>query len=161
MGASLCPTAQDHTTVAVFTIKPNIAILSRNNTVYGRFTMLIMLAILGLMAKPHENPGVLLGRRIRALRNTKGWTQQELGERADINYKFLGEIERGQQNPSFNSLAKIAVGLELDLSELFRFEHEIADRKKVEARIRQITKTMPDDGLRQLLMVLRTLYPTQ
>ncbi len=154
-------TAKDHTTMAVFIIKPYIAILSRNNAVYGRFTSCIMLAILGLMAKSYENPGVLLGRRIRALRTAKGWTQQELGERADINYKFLGEIERGQQNPSFNSLAKIAVGLELDLSELFRFEHEIADRKKLEARIRQITKAMPDDELRQLLMVLRALFPTR
>jgi transcriptional regulator with XRE-family HTH domain len=42
----------------------------------------------------------------------------------NINYKFLGEIERGQQNPSFNVLTKIAEALKVDLPELFRFDHE-------------------------------------
>jgi len=48
------------------------------------------------MKKSHEHTAILLGRRIRSLRNAKGWSQQELGNEADINYKFLGEIERGQ-----------------------------------------------------------------
>lgn len=113
------------------------------------------------MEKSQEDTTVLLGRRIRSLRSVKGWTQQELGNRADINYKFLGEIERGQQNPSFGVLAKIATALEVELPELFRFEHEISDRNELEARIRQILKTIPDDALRQILMLLRVLYPVR
>lgn len=35
-------------------------------------------------------------------------TQEELGSKADISYKFIGEVERGQQNPSFDTLDKIA-----------------------------------------------------
>ena len=60
----------------------------------------------------------------------------------DVNYKFVGEIERGQQNPSFNVLVKIAAALEVELPEFFRFEHEISDRREIEARIRQILETM-------------------
>ena len=115
--------------------------------------------MLGSMKKSPENTKVLLGRRIRALRNVKGWTQQELGNRADINYKFLGEIERGQQNPSFDVLTKIAGALGVELPELFRFEQEVSDRKKVEVQIRKILETIPDDALRQVLMVIRVLYP--
>ena len=113
------------------------------------------------MEKSQEDTTVLLGRRIRSLRSVKGWTQQELGNRADINYKFLGEIERGQKNPSFGVLVKIATALEVELPELFRFEHEISDRNELEARIRQILKTIPDDALRQILMLLRVLYPVR
>ena len=116
--------------------------------------------MLGLMQKSVEDTNILLGRRIRSLRNIKGWTQQELGNRADINYKFLGEIERGQQNPSFDVLVKIATALEVELPEFFRFEHEISDRKEIEARIKKILKEIPDDTLRQILMLLRVLYPT-
>ena len=111
------------------------------------------------MRRSQEDAKVLLGRRIRSLRNIKGWTQQELGDRADINYKFLGEIERGQQNPSFNILVKIATAMEIKLPELFQFEHEILDRKEIETRIKHILKTIPDDVMRQILLLLRTFYP--
>jgi len=111
------------------------------------------------MAKAKERQVVLLGRRIRSLRVQKGLTQQELGEKADINYKFLGEIERGQQNPSFGILAKIATALGVELSELFRFKHEISDRKEIEILINQILKTLSDQDLRRAFLVLRVLYP--
>lgn len=117
------------------------------------------MAIIGLMEKFSKNEIVFLGRRIRALRNIKGWTQQELGERAGINYKFLGEIERAQQNPSFNVLVKIAMALEVNLPELFRFEHELFDRKKIETGIEKILKSVPDDNLRQIFLILQVLYP--
>lgn len=107
----------------------------------------------------NDNPLILLGRRIRNLRQAKGWTQQELGEYADMNYKFLGEIERGQQNPSFNVMMKIAKALGVEMAELFRFRHEIINRQEIEKRINQIVRTLPDDNLRQLLAVLQALYP--
>jgi len=111
------------------------------------------------MKKSYENAAILLGRRIRSLRESKGWTQQELGTQADVNYKFVGEIERGQQNPSLNVLVKIASALEVDLPDLLRFEHEASDRKEIESQIEKVLKTMPDTDLRQVLLVLRTLYP--
>ncbi len=76
-----------------------------------------------------------------------------------MNYKFLGEIERGQQNPSFGILAKIATALGVDLPELFRFEHEVSDRKEIEAWIDRILKPLSDQDLRQILLVLSVLYP--
>ena len=82
-----------------------------------------------------------------------------MGNQADVNYKFLGEIERGRQNPSFNVLVKVAGALGVELPELFRFEQEILDRKKVESRIREIIKALPDDAVRQILLLLRTLHP--
>lgn len=111
------------------------------------------------MGKTSDDIGVLLGKRIRSLRTTRKWTQQELGERADINYKFLGEIERGLQNPSFQILVKIADGLDIELPELFRLEQEITDRKYVLNRIGGIIESLDDENLRQVLLLLRVLYP--
>jgi len=145
--------------VVDFTIKPDISILSRRFTVYGGFILNQMPDILGFMDKLHEKTEVLLGRRIRTLRNMKGWTQQELGNQAEVNYKFLGEIERGQQNPSFNILVKIAAALEVELPEMFRFEQEVLDRNEIEARIKEILTTIPDDAIRQVLLMLQALYP--
>lgn len=133
--------------------------------------------IFNFMKKAGENRNaVLLGQRIRTMRTAKGWTQEKLGEMGNINYKFLGEIERGQQNPSFNVLTKIAEALKVDLPELFRFDnealvakglcdritgfdYEMFDRKEAEVRIKKILTTIPDDALRQLLLILHLLYP--
>ncbi len=111
------------------------------------------------MENAKENEKVLLGQRIRSLRNTKGWTQQKLGEHADINYKFVGAIERGQQNASFAVLVKISSALGVELPELFRFDGEAMDRKDVETQIEQILQSLPDEDLNRMLSVLRVLYP--
>lgn len=122
---------------------------------------MIKLGILNIMQKQKETKTVLLGRRIRSLRTQKGWTQQELGDNADINYKFLGEIERGQQNPSFGILTKIASALKVELPELFRFEHETIDRKEIENRIARILKDIPDEDLSRIFLIFQVVFPTQ
>lgn len=61
-----------------------------------------------------------LGKRIRELRKLKGLTQEELGEKADLSYQFVGEVERGKVNISFDSLLKIARALEIDIGNFFR-----------------------------------------
>jgi len=71
------------------------------------------------MEKHRGNKRILLGRRIRVIRKAKDWTQEKLGAKADVSYKFIGEIERGQQNPSFDTLVKIADALEIELFDLF------------------------------------------
>ena len=82
----------------------------------------------------------LLGQRIRYLRNLRSMTQEQLGDKADVNYKYLGAIERGEKNPSADNLAKIAGALDVKLNELFIFEHEIEDI--------QLLKKMIDDLLK-------------
>ena len=118
-----------------------------------------MLDIVGFMENIDENMNILLGRRIRTLRTEEKLTQQELGEKADINYKFLGEVERGQQNPSFQVLVKIAAALNIELPELFRFEQEITDRKELIKRVNEIINSLNDENLQQALMSLKILFP--
>ena len=63
-----------------------------------------------------------IGRNIRVLRKAQGWSQEALGERADLSYKFVGEIERGLVNPSLDSLMKIANVFNVEVAELFLSE---------------------------------------
>lgn len=57
--------------------------------------------------------------RIIELRGQRGWSQEELGARSGLTYKFIGEVERGQKSPSLDSLARLAEGFGLDIVELF------------------------------------------
>jgi len=51
------------------------------------------------------------GKRLRLHRKQKGLTQQELGDRAGVSYKYLGEVERGEKNPTVIVILKIAAAL--------------------------------------------------
>lgn len=62
-----------------------------------------------------------VGRNIREKRKVKGLTQEELAEKADINPKFLGKVERAETNVSLLTLLKICDGLGISLCELFAF----------------------------------------
>lgn len=61
----------------------------------------------------------LVGDRIRFLRKTKGWSQEELGEYAALSHKFIGEIERGTVNPSLDTLLGISKALQVEIAKLF------------------------------------------
>jgi transcriptional regulator with XRE-family HTH domain len=93
------------------------------------------------------------------LRTQIGWPQQEQGDRADINHKFLGEIERRQQNPSFSILTKIASALGVGLPELFRFEQETANREEIQNRLARLLKDIPDNDLSRIFLIFKVLYP--
>ncbi len=64
----------------------------------------------------------LLGLRVKHLRQLRGYTQEQLAERIDINAKYLSSIERGVENPTLGLLIRLARGLQVDLYELFQFE---------------------------------------
>lgn len=60
-----------------------------------------------------------LGANIRELRLRRKLTQEALGERSGLSFKFIGEVERGMGNPSVESLAAIARALDADVADLF------------------------------------------
>ncbi len=63
-----------------------------------------------------------LGERIRELRRAVEITQEELGEKAELNYKYIGELERGKVNVSLDSLTRIADALKVKIGDLFSKE---------------------------------------
>ena len=60
-----------------------------------------------------------LGHRIRKYRKAKGFTQEELSVKCNLHPTYIGQIERGEKNPSVESIYKICRALELRTSVLF------------------------------------------
>lgn len=63
-----------------------------------------------------------LGKRIRESRIKKGYTQQNLAERADIGVVYISEIERGIKIPSLNIFIKILDALDVSADYILRDE---------------------------------------
>jgi len=59
-----------------------------------------------------------LGQRIRMRRKSLGWTQEDLADRAMLDRSYMGGIERGERNITFNILCQISAALRCDVASL-------------------------------------------
>ena len=61
-----------------------------------------------------------LGQIIREKREALGLTQIEVAEKAGLDRNYIGMVERGERNPSYLSLIKIAAGLNMSVDQLIK-----------------------------------------
>ena len=61
-----------------------------------------------------------LGKIIKSKRESKGLTQLELAEKSGVDRNYIGMLERGERNPSYLSLLKIAKGLNVQVYNLIK-----------------------------------------
>ena len=99
---------------------------------------------------------VKVGKRIREVRKAQGISQQELGERANLNYKYIGGVERGERNPSVESLVKIAKGLKVDVGDFFNVDDDRQLSEK-ERTYHQIIGLLGDKSTKELKLAKRML----
>jgi transcriptional regulator with XRE-family HTH domain len=60
-----------------------------------------------------------LGQRIRELRTELGYSQEGFADKCGVHRTFMGTIERGESNLSFQNIARVAATLHIPLSTLF------------------------------------------
>jgi len=68
-----------------------------------------------------------LGCRIRALRTSRGVSQEKFSELAGISPTYLSEVELGKTNASIGIFEQIASGFGLSLSELVAVDGDEGD----------------------------------
>lgn len=61
----------------------------------------------------------VLGRRVKALRDAKSWSQERLAEAAEMDRSYIAGIEVGARNPSVKALERLASALDVGIGELF------------------------------------------
>ncbi|MEN9849270.1 MAG: hypothetical protein RL368_2010 [Pseudomonadota bacterium] len=66
-----------------------------------------------------------LNKRIKFLRNIKGWTQEDMAEKLKMSVIGYGNIERGDADIALSRLEEIAKLLGVELQELFNSQGKI------------------------------------
>jgi len=66
-----------------------------------------------------------LGEKLRVLRNRRGLTLRQLGDMLEVNYGYVGKLERGEKIPSLPTLFKIATIFGVSADQLMRDDLEI------------------------------------
>ncbi len=68
---------------------------------------------------PSTDPRALFGKRVRALREERGWSQEELAERAHLHRNYVGGVERGERNISLLNIVELAHTFRMRTAKLF------------------------------------------
>jgi XRE family transcriptional regulator, fatty acid utilization regulator len=69
-----------------------------------------------------ESASLLLGIKIKKLRQEKGLTLSEFAAKAELSVSYLSEIEQGKKHPKLEKMISIAKGLGLSYNELAHLE---------------------------------------
>lgn len=59
-----------------------------------------------------------IGKKIKEYRKINNLTQENLGEKAGLHYSYIGQVERGEKEPSLKSLINIAEALGVGVDKL-------------------------------------------
>jgi len=61
------------------------------------------------------------GKRVRQLRENKGWSQERFADECGLHRTYVGGIERGERNPTLKNIYAIAKALGVTLKVLVDF----------------------------------------
>ena len=90
-----------------------------------------------------------LGAVLRQLREAQGLSQEGLGLAADVDRTYVGAVERGEQNPSFENLWQLLHALGVGWTELGRaLDAEPALRARPRTRRDAPTRSAATRGAR-------------
>lgn len=59
-----------------------------------------------------------LAHRIKVLRNSRGWSQEVLGEISGLNRSYIGAVERAEHNIGLDNIQRIAAALDVSIAYL-------------------------------------------
>ena len=64
---------------------------------------------------------ILVGKRVKELRNKLGISQEELAARAELDRTYITSVECGKRNISIVNIERLANALKVSLHEFFSF----------------------------------------
>ncbi len=65
-----------------------------------------------------EDVRLRFGKRVRELRQIRGFSQEALADLAELHRTYIGGIERGERNVSLKNIEAIANALSVSMGEL-------------------------------------------
>jgi transcriptional regulator with XRE-family HTH domain len=105
--------------------------------------------IRGLYDLPNIHLKTVLAKNIKKLRSAKGFSQEELAEKAKVSLTYIGMIESGLRNASFKTIEQIAEALEIEAPKLFEIKDNSS--KSPASKVKEGIKILFYDFVRDAL----------
>lgn len=97
------------------------------------------------------------GKKVRDLRKAQGLSQEELAEKADLHYTYVGGVERGERNLSLKSIERIASALKIDIRTLFALQLSEKSDAKSKELISDINDLLLTKDIKILHLIMRII----
>ncbi len=104
------------------------------------------------------NEAELFGQLLRATRKTRKMSLADLAEKVDKSAKYLGRLERGESQASFELIIALANTMNVSPSAFFDFESIQADQKMVKEQFRQLLQRQEGQQLLKAYRVLKLIF---
>lgn len=96
-----------------------------------------------------------LATQMKFRRKQMGISQEELALQTGLSLSLIRGIERQAANPTLSSLEKIAGAFGISVAELFNFNNELEDTKKITHVMVKELRQLPPEKLRLMLQFIR------
>lgn len=83
-----------------------------------------------------------IGENLKTIRKARGYSLDQVSDLTGVSKAMLGQIERGESNPTVSTLWKIARGLQISFSSLIKEE----DSDVTVVKLKQITPVTENNG---------------
>lgn len=105
-----------------------------------------------------EDIRVAFGQNLKAMRKKLKWSQEELGEKADLHPTYVSAVERGEPNVSLEYIARLATAFRLPIAELFNFPvTEKSERERLQTELMILIRQQDSETCEFLLSFLKML----
>lgn len=98
-----------------------------------------------------------ISKRLKEIRKTKDISVYRLSQLSGVSETHIRDLERGDRNPSIDTLSKLTTPLGLSLSELLNDTDDISYLNEKEKTLVECFRHLSDDKADTLLAFLKTL----
>lgn len=96
-----------------------------------------------------------IAKRLKTVRNSKKISVYKLSQLSDVSESQIRNIERGNSNPSFETLSKLAEPLGLSLADLFNETEEVSYLSNEEKELVDCFRMLPAEKSDALMNFLK------
>jgi transcriptional regulator with XRE-family HTH domain len=96
-----------------------------------------------------------VGKRIKIVRQRSGLTQDQFAEQVGLSQKYISGIERGVENPTMDTVIRLAKVLDVEPYDLFLFGESEDSEKLLRKGIEKMTREAEKGKLQLYFDVMR------
>ena len=98
-----------------------------------------------------------IGRKVHQERLKRGWTQEELAEKIDMNPSFVGQIERGIKAASFDTLERLSQIFGMEVVDFLKKGDDKAPYSEPQAMERKVVSLLKGYTINEQQAVYQTM----
>lgn len=98
-----------------------------------------------------------IAERLKTARKAKDLSVYKLSQLTGVSETHIRDLERGDRNPSFDTLNRMVKPLGLSLADLFKESEDVSYLSNDEKELVECYRMLSDDKAEKLLQFLKTL----